>query len=164
MIAMVNDSNSQYQEFRGIVQDLMDNEAFLRLENCSHHYGVSRKQHCINVAYYSYLMCKRMGLNYEAAARAGLLHDLFYYDWSDAGLGAVKHALLHSRIALKNAQKITELSELEKDIIHMWLCGMIWPRHKEAYVVSMVDKICAVWEASYGIYAQMRLKLAFERY
>lgn len=159
---MVNYDNRQYIEFLEIVDDLIDTPEIKMLKNCTHHYGVNRYQHCINVAYYSYVLCKKLGLNYTAAARAGLLHDLFYYDWHDSGLGIAKHALKHSSIALKNAEKLTKLSELERDIIknHMWLCGKMWPHHKEAYIVSIADKICAVWEASYGV--KQKLSFSFE--
>ncbi len=150
---MVNSDNNLYNEFLEVVGDLIEAPEFKKLDMCSHHCGVSRMQHCINVAYYSFLICKKLNLNYRAAARAGLLHDLFYYDWQRSGMSISQHAVLHSAIALKNAEKLTELSDLERDIIknHMWLCGNIWPRHRESYVVSMADKLCAVWEAAHGV-------------
>ncbi|MFR5440092.1 MAG: hypothetical protein ACLTJN_07910 [Monoglobus pectinilyticus] len=76
-------------------------------------------------------------------------HD--YYEVG-SGLG-VAFAFLHSSIALENAEQLTELSPLERDIIknHMWLCGKMWPRHRESYIVSVADKVCAVWEAGYGV-------------
>ncbi len=158
---MVNYDNNQYEGFLDIVSDLINTPEFKKLEDCTHHYGVSRYQHCINVAYYSYVLCKKLGLNYTAAARAGLLHDLFYYDWQNSGLSMAKHALRHSSIALKNAEKLTSLSALERDIIknHMWLCGKIWPKHRESYIVSLADKICAVWEASYGVKQKLILSI-----
>lgn len=158
---MVNFDNNQYEEFLDIVSDLINTPEFLKLYDCTHHYGVSRGQHCINVAYYSFVLCKKLNLNYVAAARAGLLHDLFYYDWHDSGLGIVGHAFKHSKIALQNAEKITELSDLERDIIknHMWLCGRMWPRHRESYIVSMADKVCAVWEVGYSFKQKLALSL-----
>ena len=150
---MVNADNNLYNEFLEIVEDLIYTPEFRKLDECSHHYGVSRMQHCINVAYYSFVVCKKLKLDYVAAARAGLLHDLFCYDWQGSGLGVAKHAFLHSSIALENAEQLTELSPLERDIIknHMWLCGKMWPRHRESYIVSVADKVCAVWEAGYGV-------------
>lgn len=55
-------------------------------------------------------------------ARAGLLHDLFYYDWRVTKFSLGTHAYVHPRIALRNAEKLTDLSAMEKDIIikHMW--------------------------------------------
>lgn len=160
---MVNTCNRQYEDFLRIVEDLIDTPEINRLRSCRHHYGVSRYQHCINVAYYSFLLCRRLGLNYTAAARAGLLHDLFYYDWDDSGISMSEHAMRHSAIALSNAEKLTALTDLERDIIknHMWLSNTkIWPKRREAYIVSAADKICAVWEASYGIKTKVMLAFA----
>ncbi|MEG2505769.1 MAG: hypothetical protein RSB44_13935, partial [Carnobacterium sp.] len=47
-------------------------------------------------------------------ARAGLLHDLFYYDWRTTKFDEGTHAYMHPRIAVKNAEKITELSALKE--------------------------------------------------
>ncbi len=155
---MVDSNNNYYDEFLDIVDDLINTPEFGRLAKCRHHYGVTRMQHCLNVAYYSFVLCKRLHLDYRAAARAGLLHDLFYYEWRSDEMGFFEHASVHSREALSNAEKLTELSDLERDIIrnHMWLCGLIWPRRRETYIVSVADKVCAVWEAAHG----MRLKAA----
>ena len=77
---MVNSDNNLYREFLDTVGDLINAPEFRMLDKCRHHYGVSRMQHCVNVAYYSFVVCRRLGLDYRAAARAGLLHDLFYYE------------------------------------------------------------------------------------
>ncbi len=158
---MVNSDNNLYREFLDTVGDLINAPEFRMLDKCRHHYGVSRMQHCVNVAYYSFVVCRRLGLDYRAAARAGLLHDLFYYEWQSDEMGFAEHARKHSEIALENAERLTELSELEKDIIknHMWLCGSMWPRHRESYIVSLADKICAVWEASHGF--RLRVSTGF---
>ncbi len=150
---MVDANNNLYREFLDVIENLIDAPEFKRLSECRHHYGVTRMQHCINVAYYSFVVCRRLGLNYRAAARAGLLHDLFYYDWNSETMSFKQHAYSHSKDALKNAEKLTELTELERDIIknHMWLCGAIWPRYRETYIVSVADKICALWEACRGV-------------
>ena len=55
------------------------------------------------------------------------------------------HAYMHPRIAVKNAEKITELSDLERDIIlkHMWGSNHCTPpRYKESlYRKTWVDNI-----------------------
>ena len=67
---------------------------------------------------------------------------------------------IHPKLALRNAERLTELSELEKDIItkHMWLCSTAIPKYKESYVVSLVDKYSAVYEALYGVYKKLYTK------
>ncbi len=150
---MVNDTKKNYPEYAAIVQDLLSSSAVQKLDSCTHHYGVSRMRHSINVSYYSFIICKKLHMNYCAVARAGLLHDLFHYECKVKRFGMLRHAAIHPRLALRNAQRLTTLSDMEKDIIlnHMWLCGKALPRYKESYVVSLVDKYTAVYEALYGV-------------
>lgn len=160
---MVCETNRQYSEYLKCVEALLETPEVQRLEGFTHHYGVSRLHHCINVSYYSYLICKKFHLDFEAAARGGLLHDLFFYECSKKRFGALKHAALHPKLALRNAEKLTSLSDLEKDIIlkHMYLSSLVSPKYAESYLVSFVDKYCAVYEAMYGVYQVMKFKLAF---
>ena len=91
-------------------------------------------------------------LNARSAARAGLLHDLFFYDRkeynSSRGKGQPHHSRMHSQIALKNAGELTDISVLERDMIekHMWPVTLAKPRYKETYVITVIDKYCAVLE------------------
>lgn len=160
---MVDETQKHYLEYMTLVEDLLEVPAFVRLKWCKHHYGVSRMQHCLNVSYYSYMICKKLHLDYRSVARAALLHDLFHYDCSKKKFGVFRHAAIHPKLALRNAEKITLLNAMEKDIIekHMWLCGKAIPRYKESYVVSLVDKYSAVYEAGHGLYQLMKIKLAF---
>ncbi|HAZ9324202.1 TPA: hydrolase, partial [Enterococcus faecium] len=73
-------------------------------------------------------------------------------------------AYIHPRIAVKNAEKITDLSDLERDIIlkHMWGATIAPPKYKEGYIVTFVDKYCAVKEAAQPMSASMRKR--WQRY
>jgi uncharacterized protein len=83
--------------------------------------GITCLEHSIFVSYISFLMCRRLGLNYSAAARGGLLHDLYLADWKAQRVGMWKRLVIHPEMAVKNAAEFG-LSDLEKDIIrnHMW--------------------------------------------
>ncbi len=142
------------QEYRACLEGLLEHEQVQRLEQYTQHHSTSRLQHSINVSYYSFLICYRMGWDYRSAARAGLLHDLFFYDWRVKKFIRSNHAAWHPRIALLNAQKITELNKVERDAIrkHMWPCTLVPPRYIESYVVTLVDKLCAVCECASGGY------------
>lgn len=140
-----NDNSVRYNE---CVEDLTELTEVLKLDDFSQHMNTSRLQHSINVSYYSYLLCKAMGWDYRAAARAGLLHDLFHYNWRDEKQPEGHHAKAHPQIALNNAKKLTELSSIEEDAIvkHMWPVTIRFPKYKESYVVSFIDKYCACCE------------------
>ena len=74
-------NTKELREFYIIVKDLINNPTVLQMKNYRQHYDTSCYDHCIEVAYWSYLFCKKFNLDYKAAARAGILHDLFLYDW-----------------------------------------------------------------------------------
>lgn len=143
----------QDKEYMSIVGDLLKNKNLLKLDDITHHHYTTRLMHSIFVSYVSYKITKARGLDYVSTARAGLLHDFFLENREElAELKMGSHNSAHPLIALKNAEKITELNELEKDIIlkHMFLCTVKVrvPRFKESWIVSMVDKYCAIKEVS----------------
>lgn len=141
-----NEITATYTDF---VKDILDSDILRQLNKCSHHMDISRLQHSLNVSYFSYLAAKNLGLDSRSAARAGLLHDLFFYNKKESGLG-FRHSVFHPKLALKNALQHFELNEKEQEIIlcHMWpVCTKV-PRHPETYLVSMVDKYCATYEAA----------------
>lgn len=132
------------------VQDILENKAFLSMKDYIQHGVTSCLQHCIAVSYHSYHTCLAYGLNARAAARAGLLHDLFLYDWHHykREKGEKMHGFSHPKRALENAEKEFDLTDLEKEIIlrHMWPLTLRPPKHKEAYVVIYHDKMCSMRE------------------
>ena len=160
-------------EYMTIIKDLLKNEKLLKLEEITHHHYTTRLSHSLFVSYVSYKLAKSRGLDYISTARAGLLHDFFLegrQDIEKMGLGS--HNSAHPKIALKNAQEITEINEVEKDIIlkHMFLCtfkGGV-PRFKESFIVTLVDKYCAITEVSTPtrecfkeFYARLQTKVSY---
>lgn len=137
------------QEYMDHVGHLIDTEKVQRLGEITHHYHSTRLEHSINVSYTSYKLAKRLGWDAKSTARGGLLHDLFYYDWRDTKFNK-SHAWIHPRIAVRNAQKVTTLNKIEKDIIvkHMFGATVAPPRYKESWIVTCVDKYWAVREAT----------------
>ncbi len=137
------------QEFNSIIKDLIENETVQQMKNYNQHYNVSCFTHCVTVSYYSYKMCKALGWDYRSAARAGMLHDLFLYDWRKPRPdGKGLHAFRHPRTALNNATKIFDLNEIEKDAIlkHMWPLTVFLPRYKESYIITIADKYAVFLE------------------
>lgn len=135
-------------EFNSCVKGLIANQEFLKLKNFFQHMNTSRFQHSLNVSYYSFLVCKFLKLDYKSAARAGLLHDFYLYNWRKEKQPEGYHAKAHAIIALRNSQKITCLNKKEKDAIlrHMWPLVLVPPKYPESIIVSLVDKYCAMLE------------------
>ncbi|MGT2887777.1 HD domain-containing protein [Streptococcus didelphis] len=136
-------------EFMEHVGSLIEHPRFQRLDGIVQHHHSTRLEHSINVAYTSYRLAKRFGWDAKSTARGGLLHDFFYYDWRIQKFNK-SHAWVHPRIALRNAKKLTDINKKEEDIIlkHMWGATIAFPRYKESYIVTLVDKYWAIKEAA----------------
>lgn len=154
------------KQFILCIKDIKNNEDVLKMKNYSQHYNTSCYEHCYKVAFFSFLMCKKLNLDYVAAARAGFLHDLFLYDWHiKSKENKSLHGFRHPYIALRNSLKLYNLSKKEQDIIkkHMWPLTVIPPRYLESYIVSFADKYCAICEA-FNYYRENKKFQRFYRY
>ena len=155
----------QDREYMAIVNDLLAQPAVQKLADYTQHHHSNRLKHSIAVSYDSYRIAKRLHLDYRSTARAGLLHDLFYYDWRTTKFDLGTHAFIHPRVALRNAEKITPLNKKEKDIIlkHMFGATMATPRYPESLIVSLVDDFEAEHEFFSPLRANLRRKIKKRR-
>lgn len=144
------------------VEDLLSDKSILRLGEFRHHKGTTRLQHSVNVSYYNYKLCSLLRLDARAAARAGLFHDLFFYDRHEHERvkGEGWHGVGHPKIAFFNACDLFPISQLEGDMIvnHMWPLSPRLPAYRETYVITLVDKFCAVAEFTAHMMSVSRTK------
>lgn len=153
------------EEFIKIIKDIIENDTVKQMNNYRQHFDTSCFDHCLIVSYYSYVLCKKLNLDYISCARASMLHDLFLYDWrkkyeiNRKGL----HAFTHPKTALENSEKLFDLNEKEKDIIlkHMWPVTIVLPKYRESYVLTLVDKFSALYETSTGFHSFLMKKKLF---
>lgn len=150
----LNSNSDIALDFNNCIKDLLELEDVKKLDNFTQHLNTSRLSHSINVAYYSYTVCKIFGLDYKSAARAGILHDLFLYDWRTQKQPEGNHAKAHPIVALRTAEKNVKLNDIEKDCIikHMWPLTFKAPKYKESFLLSCMDKYCTVLEVFYKIF------------
>ena len=154
------------EEFNMIIYDLANHPTVQKMKLYRQHYDTNCFDHCYNVAFYSYLIFKKLNLDYISVSRAGMLHDLFLYDWRKKQPEHKRfHGFRHPRIALNNASKLFDLNEKEKDIIlkHMWPITIIPPKYIEGYIITLTDKYCAL-EESYNHYFNYFKKRKLFRY
>lgn len=150
-------------EFYAIAKPIINHDAYILMKDIRHH-NESVYEHCLDTAYISYKISKKLGLDYVSATRGCLLHDFYLYKF-EKGKGfrfftkPLIHAKNHPLVALKNALEHFELNHKEQNIIksHMFPVGM--PKSREAWVVTFVDKFLAVYE--YGLRA---INATFEKY
>ena len=153
---MIEDELYLSGEYKEIVGDILYNEVIVKMKNYLHHHYTNRYSHSLGVSYFSYRICKKLKWDYVSAARAGMLHDLFSPE-------DVRSLLVHPKIALSNAKKIYEINKKEEDIIlkHMWPLTIAFPKYKESYVVTLIDKCCSFVEAVLPVVNKLNLKKAY---
>ena len=162
------DKKYNLTEFFNIISDLISNDTVKQMKNYRQHCNTSCYKHCMQVAYYTYIACKKLKLDYISATRGAMLHDLFLYDWRNKNITSALpglHAFVHPIIALENAQKIFNLNDLEQDIIikHMWPVTIKLPTYKESYIVTIMDKYSACLE-TYSYLKEKLMQKTFYKY
>ena len=118
------------------------------------HRYVNTYRHCVNVANLSVFFAGKLYFSDERIRNimvGALLHDYFLYDYhittkhTEYGI----HAWSHPMVALNNAMQEFELNNIQQNIIrsHMWPVTFLHvPKSREAWIVTVSDKICAVME------------------
>lgn len=141
------------RSFLACVDDLLYTPQVQSMQEIHHHPGTSCYDHSVFVSYVAFRLARRWGLDVRAAARAGLLHDLYLYDprqrthQQDRYLGM--QCFAHPREALKNAWALCGVLTPQEEnsiISHMWPLARRMPRCREALVVNLADKFCATLE------------------
>lgn len=132
--------------FENISKDILNNKKFQKISYETHH-GITRMEHTLRVSRNVYKVSKKMGLDYESATRAALLHDFFINDEFVSNLGLVQ-GVIHPDIALANAKGEFEINAIEENAIvaHMFPLTMTLPKYKESVVLTLVDKAVAIYE------------------
>ena len=151
MYFKLKEKNYSNKEFLEIIKPLIENHTVQEMRNYRQHFKTNCFDHCFLVSFYCYCICKKLHLDFVSAARAGMLHDLFLYDWREKSNRKGFHAFTHGKSACQNACKLFDLNEKEKNMIstHMWPVTFSIPKSLEGLILTFVDKFCAIKESFY---------------
>ena len=151
--------NRHMRAFTQVTGELLGSEPVRRMGQWKHHGPITTLDHSLFVAYLSYRAARLFRLDATAAARGGLLHDLYLYDSRDKTAHPGWQCFDHPRAAARNAAALTPLTKKERNIIlsHMWPLGGALPRSPEAVLVDLVDTLCAGLELT-RLYRPARLR------
>ena len=124
-----------------------------RMKQFYQHGAVTTYEHSLNVTYTACNIACKLNFSEEELNNiitGAMLHDFYLYDWHDGRKRPEgMHAWSHPKIALRNANRIFDLNTKQKNIIrsHMYpTCLFHPPKYKEAWIVTLSDKVCAIKE------------------
>ena len=77
------------EDFFEIIKPIISNEEFQKLKKIKHH-GITRYDHCMRVAYFSFQVSKTLHLDYKEVTEAALLHDFFFDGDTDNNISKLR--------------------------------------------------------------------------
>ena len=99
------------KEFKKIVKDILRNKEFKKLYNIEHH-GISRYEHLVKIAYYSFIIAKKLKIDYnetqEKAIKSALNNNITIIS---GGPGTGKTTIINAIVKLyieKEHNRITK--------------------------------------------------------
>ena len=152
------------KDFLIIIDDIINHPEFKKMKNIQHHGKHNNTYiHSYKTALFAYKSAKFFGFSRQdivSTTRAACLHDFFCYDWRKnvykqdleklKGIRKIKnlHCFIHPIIAANNANKHFNISDRQKNAIenHMFPLSFDIPKNKEAWIVTLSDKVIATEE------------------
>lgn len=140
------------KDFLEIIKEILNNNEFKRRKGFKHHGDISVYDHSLKVSYLAYRMSKKFkNIDSRSVAIGGLLHDFYFKDWQsykEKRPFLKKHGFVHAKEALENAEIYFPemLNDKVRNIIlrHMFPLNKVPPKYKEAWIVSLADKIVSL--------------------
>jgi uncharacterized protein len=147
-------SKKEVREFTDILEPYLSDPKVKEMRNYCAHGRISVLQHSMNVARTAYRLDRLFGkkADLNVLLPGAILHDFYLYDWHDKPLSIHifrMHGYTHPSAACENAAKFFHADEKVQEVIrcHMWpLTLRSIPRHREAVLVCIADKLCALQE------------------
>ena len=139
-------SDTERQCLTAILAQYDQHPEVQRMREFIQHGDVTTYQHCKNVVLVSFWLNRRfhLGADETSLAVGAFLHDFYLYDW-------------HKRSSFRGLRRLFEMhgfaiTRKEQNIIssHMWpLTFRHVPTCREAVIVCLADKYCAVLESMF---------------
>lgn len=143
-------SEERQQLFNFVLSELEQEGNLAHEKNAIQHGLTTVYEHSVGVAGAGLKLAEffHLKVNEKALIRGALLHDYFLYDWHIKRKGHHFHGFTHPATALRNAEKEYNLGDIERNIIsrHMFPLTIVPPMCREAWLVCLADKYCAVKE------------------
>ncbi len=145
---ILKDKYNKNSDFMAVAGPILDTPIVKSMEKYRHHGHVNCLEHSVDVAFVAYRLGSLFKLDRDVLIKAGLLHDLYLYDWHVKGDRKGLHGMTHASLSLNNALKVFDLDRKTRDAIscHMWPLNPKPPKYKESWLLMIADRSCAFIE------------------
>ncbi len=137
-------------EFYYLVNEIIKHQEFQKRKEYLHHED-NLYNHCYQVAKITFLISRKLKLDYKKATIGALLHDFYYEDWqkNKKRKSFLKlHGFVHAKEAKENAQYYfpSYVDKKVSNIIerHMFPLTLKPPLYLESWLVCFVDKCVSI--------------------
>lgn len=135
-----------------IMATILENEEYKKRKQFNHHGEISVYEHSLKVAILSYKIARKIkNIDIDSVLIGSLLHDFYFKDWQsykEKRPFLKKHGFVHAKEALENSEIHFQdmMNDKVRNIIlrHMFPLNKIPPKYKEAWIVSLADKIVSL--------------------
>lgn len=131
-----------------IYSEFNDVNKFREMKSIIHH-GNNRLSHINRVAKLSFLISKKLRLDYVSCTRGAIMHDFFTIEDVSKEENKLRQFLKkHPTKALDNSLQYFDVNEIERNIIlsHMYPITKEKPKSMEAKIVCITDKLVSFYE------------------
>ena len=132
---------------------LKNNKHILDMHKYRQHGETDTYQHSCNVAVIALKIAMFFNIKDDKIMniiKGSMLHDFYLYDYhGHRNTSEGFHAFVHSKIALRNAQKYFNINKRQQNIIisHMFPATIFYvPKYIESWIVNISDKYCTIRE------------------
>ena len=135
-----------------IFATILENEEFKKRKSFCHHGDITVYEHSLKVALMAYKISRFFkNIDINSLLIGALLHDFYFRDWQsykEKRPFFKKHGFVHAKEALDNSEIHFPMlmNDRVRNIIlrHMFPLNKIPPRYKEAWIVSIADKLVSL--------------------
>jgi len=143
---------ADYIDFYELIEPILVESEMQKRKGYPHHINESVYAHVLRVAYDCYHIGKRLKMDYKSLAIAGILHDFYENPWqysTEKKPFFKKHAFTHAKEAVENAKRVygkeIVTPKVESIMItHMFPLNKKIPRNREAWLLTLVDKVDSI--------------------
>lgn len=133
------------------MEEMLSDPQVRSMGKLTHHVCSTTLSHSIYVTKTACRLAKvlHVKVHTKDLVRGCMLHDFYLYEYAKEDMTAYQHGTGHAAVALKNAGKHYDLTEIEQNMIysHMWPLNITHlPKYKESALIVVADKYCAVVE------------------